>query len=170
MTYRPSYEKQKEPRIIFSKAEDEKLLKLIERGGRKPNWKSISAAMRTRSPRQCRERYRNYLNPNIEHSEWTKEEDQTILNLFSIYGKQWKKISLSLPGRTGNSIRNRYHSLERQQLRLTQNKVPKATKTAPPEPKKQTAESSPDIPFDYSIFNSIQFQEDSLFFEESSSV
>lgn len=169
------YEKHKEQRIIFSKAEDEKLKRLVEKSGRRPNWKSISAAMKTRSPRQCRERYRNYLNPNIEHSEWTKEEDELILSKFALLGNQWKKISEFMHGRTGNSIRNRYHSLVRQQQRMAQFKVnslyaPQQTDITSNAP--ENSPIVPEIPPD-SLFSMSSFMPsfciplDSMFFDES---
>lgn len=167
------YEKHKEQRIIFTKAEDEKLIKLVERSGKRPNWKSISAIMKTRSPRQCRERYRNYLNPNIEHSEWTKEEDQIILNQYAILGNQWKKISESLPGRTGNSIRNRYHSLARQQQRMLQLRpkpiLPSPVKRIPKEPVEPITtaqDNNVDLSLLFDTISSIPI--DSIFFDESS--
>lgn len=161
--YNP-FEKHKEQRIIFSKAEDDKLRRLVEKSGKRPNWKSISAAMKTRSPRQCRERYRNYLNPNIEHSEWTKEEDQIILSQFDLLGHQWKKISGFLPGRTGNSIRNRYHSLERQRQRMAQMKA-QVKKVEQPAILSDSSENSD---FNFSVLvDSLFIPIDSMFFEET---
>lgn len=167
-SYNP-FEKHRDQRIIFSKAGDERLKKLVEKSGKKPNWKSLALAMKTRSPRQCRERYRNYLNPNIEHSEWTKEEDQKILYHYSQFGNQWKKISEFLPGRTGNSIRNRYHSLVRQHQRIEQYKM----KSIPqPQPQTQSYQSN-ELPPEQNIqlpqfMQQLFIPMDSIFFDQSS--
>ncbi|EAX85445.1 Myb-like DNA-binding domain containing protein [Trichomonas vaginalis G3] len=162
------YEKHKEQRIIFTKAEDEKLKRLVEKSGRRPNWKSISAAMKTRSPRQCRERYRNYLNPNIEHSEFTKEEDEIILSQFAELGNQWKKISESLHGRTGNSIRNRYHSLVRQQQRMSQLNINSYPQTQKKEIKASTNENSQEQAYNIPEFlQSMYIPLDSIFFDDA---
>ena len=33
-----------------------------------------------RSPKQCRERWNNYLDPSKDHGEWTPEEDRSLFN------------------------------------------------------------------------------------------
>lgn len=107
--------KQGEMRSKFSKAEDAKLLHLVNESGKNPNWRSISYAMETRTPRQCRERYQNYLRPSIEKSVWTPQEDEILLKQYEIYGNKWNCIAKNMKGRTGNTIRNRFLSLYRKQ-------------------------------------------------------
>ncbi|EAY07271.1 Myb-like DNA-binding domain containing protein [Trichomonas vaginalis G3] len=109
--------KQGEMRSKFTKEEDAKLLQLVNDSGKTPNWRSISIAMETRTPRQCRERYQNYLRPNIEHTLWTAEEDQLLLQQYEIHGNKWNLIAKTMKGRTGNTIRNRFLSLYRRQHR-----------------------------------------------------
>lgn len=111
-------------RSMFTVAEDRKLLKLVNDSGKRPNWRAISIIMKTRTPRQCRERYQNYLNPSLEHVNWTKEEDQLILEKFEDVGPKWNMIAKFLHGRTGNSTRNRYQSLQRKKRK--QEKMSKA--------------------------------------------
>ena len=125
----------------FTKKEDEKLLKLInneiKNSNRRSNirkndgsqevnighahlinWRAISVAMKTRTPRQCRERYQNYLSPDITNAEWTEEDDNLIKQLFEKYGNKWNKISKFFNGRTGNAIRNRYQVILRKEAKL----------------------------------------------------
>lgn len=104
-----------EKRAKFTPAEDAKLRKLVGDCKGHPNWKSISAKMRTRTPRQCRERFQNYLNPNIKVNNWTEQENQILLQKYEEYGNQWNKISHFLEGRTGNAIRNQFQLLTRHQ-------------------------------------------------------
>lgn len=109
-----------EKRAKFTPQEDAKLRKLVNDYGSHPNWRSISAKMKTRTPRQCRERFQNYLNPNIKVNNWTEEENQIILDKYKEFGNQWNKISQFIEGRTGNAVRNQFQLLTRHQMKNRQ--------------------------------------------------
>ncbi|EAX82651.1 Myb-like DNA-binding domain containing protein [Trichomonas vaginalis G3] len=112
-----------EKRAKFTPAEDAKLKKLVNEFGSHPNWRSISIKMKMRTPRQCRERYQNYLSPKIKVSTWTEEENRIILEKYQEYGNQWNKISHFMEGRTGNAIRNQFQLLTRHQIKKNQKKM-----------------------------------------------
>jgi hypothetical protein len=98
----------------FTPSEDELLKELIERLGTN-NWIKMKGYFSNRTTRQLRERWRLYLNPNINQNPWTKEEDQLLLEGQKIYGNAWKDISkVFLPNRTNIAIRNRFHQLIKQ--------------------------------------------------------
>lgn len=90
----------------FNVEEDEKLRELVERFGEN-QWTLISHQMKNRNARQCRERWKNYLNPHLNSEEWSEQEDYLLLSKFNEVGPKWKKISLLFKNRTTNSIRNR---------------------------------------------------------------
>jgi hypothetical protein len=45
-----------------------------------------------RTPKQIRERYINFIRPNISQDDWTIEEDLKLVDLINKYGQKWKKI------------------------------------------------------------------------------
>jgi hypothetical protein len=97
----------------FTHSEDTMLAALVGELGRK-HWIHIAARMQHRTARQCRERWVNYLNPELSRAAWTDAEDDILRTKYREIGPKWVKISLSLPGRSSNSIKNRAFVLERQ--------------------------------------------------------
>jgi hypothetical protein len=71
----------------------------------------IAASLGNRTPRQCRERWRHYLQPVIKSSSWTLEEDDILRRGHAALGPKWSVIALSLPGRTEVNIKNRWTKL-----------------------------------------------------------
>ncbi|EOD27550.1 hypothetical protein EMIHUDRAFT_58392, partial [Emiliania huxleyi CCMP1516] len=56
--------------------------------------------------KQCRERWRNHLRPELNKGDWTVEEDE--------FSTKWAQISeLYMPLRTDNDIKNRWNSIVR---------------------------------------------------------
>jgi hypothetical protein len=100
------------PRRNFTQEEDELLRILVAQYGTS-NWSLIARLMPDRSRRQCRERWRNYLSPEIGHSEWTLEEDDLLREKVSRLGTKWALIAAFFPNRTPENIRNRWRVLQR---------------------------------------------------------
>ena len=65
------------PKQKFTEEDDKKLKELVQQFGTK-SWAEIAAAMGNRNQRQCKERWEYYLDPTINNSPWTKEEEQRI--------------------------------------------------------------------------------------------
>jgi len=97
----------------WSPEEDLKLIELVEEFGAN-NWTVIANELAGgKRSKQCRERYHNHLQADIKKGGWTDEEERLIFELQAEYGNQWAKIATFFPGRTDNSIKNRYNSMMR---------------------------------------------------------
>lgn len=107
-------------RMRFSEQEDDRIRELVAVYGVN-NWIQVGKLMPTRNARQCRERYKNYLRPTLNRGEWTKEEDDKLLELWKMHGKQWNMVGRRFPNRSDDSIRNRLTFLKKQQMAMEVN-------------------------------------------------
>jgi hypothetical protein len=121
-------------KLLWTNKED-KLLKKIMQKEKEAVWSVIAASFNESSGtkktgRQCRERWRNHLDPEIKkytsrftnREKWTDEEDVILLEAELKYGKKWVEIKKKLKGRSENSIKNRYNTLYKKYL--DKNKIP----------------------------------------------
>lgn len=60
-----------------------------------------------RSNKQCRDRWKNHLAPEIRRDPWTPEEDELLLESQARMGNTWSSILTLFPGRTYASLKNR---------------------------------------------------------------
>ena len=75
-------------------------------------WAHIAKHIPGRRGKQCRERWKNHLDPNLNKSSWTPAEDMALLSAHRCLGNKWSEISKLLnTGRGENSVKNRFHSL-----------------------------------------------------------
>ena len=89
--------------------EDQKLIAWVKKQG-PGKWAQAANMIPGRSGKQCRERWFNNLNPDVRKGNWTTAEDELIFQLYQKYGSSWSKIAKYVPGRTENSIKNRFYS------------------------------------------------------------
>ena len=104
-------------RTLFTEEEDNMLRKLVEQYGEN-QWEFLARQIGTRSSRQCRERWTNYLSPRLCQGPWSKEEDRLLFHKVKKYGKKWELLVRFFPTRSRNNIKNRYNTIVRKGLGL----------------------------------------------------
>lgn len=112
------WEKVLNPSLVkgsWTREEDQIILNFVQTNGDK-DWAKLALLLNGRTGKQCRERFKNHLDPNLLKNPWTPEEDQKLIDLHSKFGNQWTRISSFFVGRTDNSIKNRWNSTLKKRL------------------------------------------------------
>lgn len=91
--------------------EDAKLRELVAEG--KKNWGQVASLIPGRTSKQCRERWCNHLDPNINKGSYTEDEDKIIVEMQAKLGNRWSIIAQQLKGRTEDAVKIRWKSLMR---------------------------------------------------------
>lgn len=95
------------PRTKFTEFEDNRLRQIVM-SMPKVNWKIVERLMGSKNARQCRERYNNYLAPQINTNPWTPEEEKVLMEKYKELGPQWAKMTPFFSNRAAVSIKNQY--------------------------------------------------------------
>ncbi|XP_057764556.1 transcription factor MYB14-like [Salvia miltiorrhiza] len=95
---------------LWTAEEDQILINFITQNGH-PNWRALpKQAGLLRCGKSCRLRWMNYLRPDIRRGNFTKQEEDSIIQLHAQLGNKWSVIASRLSGRTDNEIKNVWHT------------------------------------------------------------
>jgi hypothetical protein len=100
------------PHVKFTQEDDDRLRRLVAALG-PVDWNAIADEMAGKNPRQCRERWINYLSPALNTAAWTPAEDALLMHKYRDFGGKWVQISKCFPNRTDCMIKNRFNKLQR---------------------------------------------------------
>jgi hypothetical protein len=100
----------------FTKDEDLNLQGAVQLHGAK-EWARIAVMVPTRTKIQCRDRWKNVLDPSIidrangRMGRWTEDEDLKLKHAVQTRGaRDWPGIALMVPGRTNDQCLNRWRN------------------------------------------------------------
>ena len=126
----------------FTPEEDKIILELA-----KPDvdndWDEISNHLENKTSRQCKDRWNNYLSPNLSLDEWSIDEDEYLLEKYAEYGPKWKVLLSFFQNRSINNIRNRCMKLLRRHkytIKEAKNEMKKEKKKSAQETTKNKTE------------------------------
>eukprot|EP00831_Metopus_contortus_P046651 TRINITY_DN3750_c0_g1_i1.p1 TRINITY_DN3750_c0_g1~~TRINITY_DN3750_c0_g1_i1.p1 ORF type:complete len:340 (-),score=38.99 TRINITY_DN3750_c0_g1_i1:123-1142(-) len=109
-------------RQTWTQDEDDMLLQIVNEYG-KERWNLLSQELNKRlagchkNGKQCRERFRNYLDPSLTKEEWSKNERVLFALMHKHFGNSWGKIAKYYKGRSDISLKNLFYSQIRKSIK-----------------------------------------------------
>ena len=94
---------------VWTNVEDQ-ILKAAIQKYRTHQWSKVAALLHKKSARHCEIRWNEFLNPQLNFTGFTREEDTKLLTLARKLPNQWRTIS-NLMGRTAQICMERYNKL-----------------------------------------------------------
>jgi len=128
---------------IWKNTEDEILKAAVMKYGLN-QWSRISSLLVRKSAKQCKERWYEWLDPQIKKTEWTKDEEEKLLHLAKMFPCQWRTIA-PIVGRTAYQCMEQYEKLlDRAQGREVEENDPRRLRPGEIDPNPETKPARPD--------------------------
>jgi hypothetical protein len=98
----------------FTFEEDQIIRWFVEMYGR--DFTNIQIYLPNRTARQCRERWKNYLDPSIKQERFSSEENLLLVEKYFEKKRKWSEIAKYFNGRTDVKLKNQFDYIKRNQL------------------------------------------------------
>lgn len=125
----------------FTEKEDQIIKHFVQIIGSK-KWSFIANFVPGRTAKQCRDRYMNNLKPEIEKVEWSQNEDNLLIDLYTKYGPKWSLFCKYFGKRNQVSIKNRLAFLQRSRFFFPKKKQEEQPKNDKEEPNRSQKRNS----------------------------
>jgi hypothetical protein len=129
----------------WSAYEDQRLIAGLHRLGTS-DWFAVACFVgNSRTKSQCYQRWTRGLDPNINKTKWSPEQDSHLMMLVAVYGdKAWSKVSADIGNRCDVQCRYRYKQLMKdlhfpEMQRKARDAAAQFARTASPAPRKLRA-------------------------------
>jgi hypothetical protein len=116
MSMDESSKNQRKMKHPFSHEEDMIIINFVNENGIS-NFSELNSILPTRTVRQIRERYRNYLDPKVNLDSFSNEEDLKLKELVLIFGQKWSMFTSMFNGRTDVHLKNHFKKLTRNEAK-----------------------------------------------------
>jgi len=94
---------------MWTSQEDEIVRKAVMKYGTN-QWNRVASLLRRHNAAECRQRWVDFLDPRIRHSNWTPQEDSLLTRLAAEMPNMWRSIGSQL-GRSGDASYARFVEL-----------------------------------------------------------
>lgn len=94
---------------VWKNSEDEVLKAAVQKYG-KQQWARVASLLNRKTAKQCKARWHEWLDPSIRKTEWSRSEEEKLLELAKLMPAQWKTIA-PLIGRTAIQCQEHYEYL-----------------------------------------------------------
>ncbi|KAM9903754.1 hypothetical protein OXX69_007825 [Metschnikowia pulcherrima] len=94
---------------VWTNVEDQILKAAVSKYGL-TQWSRVASLLPKKTAKQAKARWNEYLNPSIDRSAWTREDDEKLLGVAKLLPNQWRTIA-SVMGRTATHCVERYQKL-----------------------------------------------------------
>jgi hypothetical protein len=118
------------PKTKFSPEEDELLTSIVREHG-SSDWHRVARLIPGRNARQCRDRWLNYLSPDVGNGPWSPEEEVLLLQKHGECGAAWKHIASCFVGRTDINVKSRWLLIQRRMRKAASKSLMANSQVAP---------------------------------------